>query len=98
MAVVINVNDLNKLFGSAIAYLKGLESEKLFIEQDSYLMIGSDEWYDVVKENTGDIGSLVDDWDSLLKKIHNEEPFSSLDLDRLAAILKAISERINPIG
>jgi hypothetical protein len=86
MAIVIDVNDLDKLFGKASAYLKGLESEELSIDQDSYLMIGSDEWYDIFGENTPDIGSLVDDWESLSKNIKREEPFSALDLDRLAAI------------
>ena len=58
----------------------------------------SDEWEDF-KSNSPpkpDVGSLVDDWNSLEKILKKEEIVTYLDYERFASILRAVSETIVP--
>ncbi|HTE13280.1 MAG TPA: hypothetical protein VK645_20010 [Chitinophagaceae bacterium] len=66
------------------------------ISHDFYLDISMNKAYDVENDAEPAIGSLFDDWENLNKVIHNQQPATFVDVDRLAAILRAISEELNP--
>ena len=68
----------------------------LTIEQDYYFDIPMSEAYDIDKDCTPVVGSLVDDWAHLSMIADGFEPVTYVDMDRLAAMLKAISQELNP--
>jgi hypothetical protein len=55
------------------------------------------EAYDVSQDAKPVIGSLIDDWENLEKLITENNSVAFLDLDRLASILRAISQELNPV-
>ena len=42
------------------------------------------------------LGSLADDWEALKKISEDEQITTYVDFERLSAILKAVSEELNP--
>ena len=64
---------------------------------DYYRLIPTDEWENYTEDITV-IGSLDDDIASLKSHITGEDDFMPfVDLDRIASILRAISQKYNPI-
>ena len=62
-----------------------------------YWIVSSDEWTNFQSDVNVDVGSLIDDWDSLQKVLSEEHIPTYVDFDRLASILRAVSEKIVPI-
>jgi hypothetical protein len=94
----IKISDLELMLVKIAEYLHSLKIDSIKIDEDSYLIIGSDEWNNILSINIKpDIGSLKDDWTSIKKNIFERQIITSVDLDRLSSILRAISQRINPI-
>ena len=95
----ISTNDLEKIFSLIIKklHLDGVDSVGLG-DKDFYWLISSPEWTDLDKKAKPKVGSLIDDWKSL-KKLFSEKdrPTTYVDFDRVAAILRFISEEQNPI-
>lgn len=61
------------------------------IDIDYYWMVD----YDINKmEPEQAVGSFIDDWESLLKVINNENPVSIVDFDRLAYVVKMLGETL----
>ena len=44
-----------------------------------------------------DVGSFLDDWDALKKIAQGENPTTFVDFDRCSALLRLLSEELNPI-
>lgn len=94
----IKINDLERILVKIAEHLHSMKVNSIKIEKDSYLIIGSDAWYNVFNDGIKpDIGSLNDDWLSVKKNILEREIVTSVDLDRLASILRAVSQQFNPI-
>jgi hypothetical protein len=64
---------------------------------DYYWIVSSDEWTNFETDVSLDVGSLIDDWKSLQKVISEEHIPTYVDFDRLASILRAVSETIIPL-
>lgn len=64
---------------------------------DYYWIVSSDEWTNFETDVSLDVGSLIDDWQSLQKVISEEHIPTYVDFDRLASILRAIGETIVPL-
>jgi hypothetical protein len=91
--IKIDKKQLHIFFEKIIDFLPS----EVTISEDNYWIIGSDEWTIFSREVVPDVGSLNDDWYFLYQLISEKREVSSSDLDRLASILRAISEEINPI-
>jgi hypothetical protein len=93
----IETSKLEVLFQMVIAKLKELDVDHVDLKQDYYLLISNADWTKVDEENPEPVtGSLVDDWQSLNKVASGDNPMMFVDFDRLASILRAISEKLNP--
>ena len=93
----IQTVQLDIIFKKVITKLKELEIDSVELDQDYYLLIDSSDWKKVGEPNPEPVtGSLIDDWDSLKKVATDEHPLMFVDFDRLASILRAMSEKINP--
>jgi hypothetical protein len=93
----VQTTQLDIIFKKVISKLKDLEIDSVELDKDYYLLISSTDWTKVGESNPEPVtGSLIEDWDSLKKVVTGEHPLMFVDLDRLASILRAISEKINP--
>lgn len=91
----IDVAELEVIFGKIINKLKSEEIYNIEIESDLYRFIPTDKW-DSYDDDEILTGSLFDDLDSLkliLKDSNRMVTF--VDFDRLASILRIISEKYN---
>ena len=96
MITTINHDQLQKIFDRVIEMLADCKEIKL-ADADYYWSINAPECYEMTDNPEIVVGSLVDDIEALKKLIDNEErPVTFVDLDRLASVLHAISEGINP--
>lgn len=98
MAIVITIEEIERIFERLIQRAKDDKIEFLEIPTDYYWIIDSDKWDDFTSDPTNpSVGSLVDDWQCLQKILKNEEHLVTyLDYDRFASILRAVSENIAP--
>lgn len=65
-------------------------------ERDLYNLIPTDQWHDLSQKNVV-IGSIVDDLEQLHQLVYDDSRVCNfVDFDRLAAILREISEKLNP--
>jgi hypothetical protein len=93
----IYVKDLEKIFGLIIKKLNFEGFEKIEINSDFYNYIPTDKW-DSFENDIFETGSLLDDLESLERLANNpDRPCTYVDFDRVAAILRAISEKNNPV-
>lgn len=93
----IETTKLEVLFQKVITKLKELEIDHVDLHQDYYLLISNADWTKIDEENPEPVtGSLVDDWQSLNKVAAGDNSMMFVDFDRLASILRAISEKLNP--
>ena len=96
----IKTKELEKIFNLLIKKLhfEGVESVELG-ENDFYWLIGPPEWTDFNKVAVEpEVGSPIDDWKSLRKLLTDKDrPTMYVDFDRVAAILRFISEDQNPV-
>ena len=98
--ISINVEFLRDIFGLMMQKLENENAEEIQIVDDLYNKIPTHKW-DISNPNIDEsivIGSLVDDYESLLKLlIDKERPCTYVDFDRMASLLRAISQNKNPI-
>lgn len=60
---------------------------------DFYWTVLSEEWLDFQREPKLAVGSLSDDIEQLKKLLKDESAVSSLDIERLASVLKLLAEK-----
>ncbi|WP_092738352.1 hypothetical protein [Hymenobacter psychrophilus] len=92
----ITTDELKSLLQRATAYLEGIGEGTFDLETDYYAIIPTDDW-EKLEQPQVVIGSLFDDVAELKRAAKNEVPFTSVDLDRLASLLRAISQHITPL-
>jgi hypothetical protein len=78
--------------------LKKESSMILDIETDNYWIVGASEWSDFSKVPDPGVGSLEDDLASIKKAIDRETIISYSEVDALASLLRAISEKLAPVN
>jgi hypothetical protein len=71
---------------------RGYESIRVD-DMDLYWVVQPPEWADLQHEPKPSVGSLRDDWESLQQVQEGRMP-TSVDFDRLAAVLRAVAERL----
>ena len=92
--MIIEKKHLKLIFKEVLIFI----NEKVEINEDNYLIIGSDVWTDFSNDKIIPVvGSLDDDFYFLKQIIEEKRAISSSDLDRFSSILRAISQEINPI-
>jgi hypothetical protein len=62
-------------------------------DMDMYWEVQAPEWSDLQHEPKLSVGSLKDDWEMLQRVLEGQMP-TAVDFDRLAAVLRAVSERV----
>jgi len=93
---VIRTQDLKKAFERIINKLEYENIEEVKLETDWYKFIPTDEWENFGKDVIA-VGSLQDDLESIALLVHNAaRPCTYVDFDRVASILRAISQKNNP--
>ena len=91
MNASISVKDLEILFTRLISKFKKDGIMNFEFQEDEYWIILNDEWTNFTESPVPAVGSLEDDTEFLKSVIKNEELISYLELERLSAILRAIS-------
>ena len=92
----ISLNELAILFRLVIEKLKKDEVYHSDFGMDEYWIIGADEWNDFMKLPEPGVGSLSEDVEYLKEAISEDAMYTYSDLDRVATILRAISEMQAP--
>ena len=97
MEKLITLNELSLLFDKVIKHLREDGLLEIDVDKDYYRFIPTNEWD---KHNdTIFTGSLFDDLDGLKSRLNDENNFFTyVDFDRLASILRYISEKQNPVN
>lgn len=96
MSIKISVNEIHLIFEQLIQKFQLDRIESLEIDTDYYWIVTTDEWEDFDSTSPSPaVGSLLDDWTSLQAALKNNQ-ITYLDLERLASILRALSETIAP--
>ena len=93
----VTVRELRIVFEKLMNKMEENGILSLEVNMDYYWIVSSDEWRNFETEVGRDVGSLIDDWDSLQKVLSEEHIPTYVDFDRLASILRAVSEKIVPI-
>jgi len=89
--ITVRRDDLRQLFERLLRRL----DDEVTLNTDYYLTITTDEWERVGENPEPAIGSLHDDWNELRRTLRDEERyFSAVDIDRVASLLRAISEEL----
>jgi hypothetical protein len=78
----------------ALARARGIQEVGLRGE-DSYWTVPSPEWLEMKQQPALAVGSLADDLAELEKLVAHPERASSIDLDRAAAALRLLSDRLS---
>lgn len=93
----VTTTELSQMFDRIIDKLNKEKIENIDIETDYYRIIPSDEWSNFTQDVI-EVGSLNDDIESLKRLIENSNrPCTYVDFDRLASLLRAISQKNNPV-
>jgi len=94
---IINRTQVRKVCELILDKLDKYENIEL-IDVDMYWQVSPPSCYDMTKEPELEVGSLKDDVEELLKLANDSEerPVSFVDFGRLASVLHAISESLNP--
>src|ERR1051325_2259024 len=95
----INVNTLEKAFIRIIEKLKNEDIKEIELLYDLYRIIPTGKWQISQSENKIEhTGSLQDDLDEIEKLIADKSrPCTYVDFDRVASILRYVSETQNPV-
>ena len=94
--VSIKTDDLRQIVDIVFEKISSSIGDSIVIEKDYYRDISMSEAFDLEKEATNMVGSLFDDWAGLRALLTGEGEVAFLNLDRLAALLRAISEELSP--
>lgn len=92
----INIIEIEILFRLVLNKLEKDQVEKISITTDEYWIILTDEWTDFKQTPQAAVGSLAEDVSYLKRAIEENEIVTYSDLDRLAALLRFISEMKAP--
>lgn len=93
----IKISEIELIFSKVIEKLKFEVDREINIEEDFYKFIPTDEWSSFAEEVI-ETGSLSDDIENLKKLVFDKEhPCTYVDFDRLASVLRAISQIKNPV-
>lgn len=96
----ISLNELSSIFNQILKKLEFEECSEIEVEEDYYKTIPTDKWASFsedVTESMIEIGSLNDDIEMLKKLSREDKPCMYVDFDRLASLLRAISQLKNPV-
>jgi hypothetical protein len=94
----ISKREIEILFKLISSKLSEDKFEEIDLDKDEYWIIASDEWQDFEGTPNPVVGSLYEDVEFLKKSIDENHIISYSDFDRLAAILRSISENKAPIN
>ena len=94
----VTVDEIEILFKLVIEKLKNDKRASIEFNTDEYWIITSDEWDNFKKMPKPAVGSIKEDIEYLKKAIRQGRIYTYSDLDRLATILRAISEIEAPIN
>jgi hypothetical protein len=93
----VRTDDLEKVFNRIIAKLRDEQVVEVDLDEDLYRFIPADKW-SRFDDETIEQGSLYDDLESLELLVRNEDrPCTYVDFDRVASLLRAISQKMNPV-
>lgn len=89
----INLNDIKALCCKVINSIEKFDTR---IVDGDYYWVFLDDIYNsnTLNYKPSEVGSFVDDWDSLKKALATEDPLSSVDIERLGNIIKIIGVEI----
>ena len=94
----LSITELKILFEQIITKLEDEDVKSVKFNDDTYRFIPTDKW-NSFEEDTIEIGSLYDDIESLKLLVRDRDrPCTYVDFDRLASILRAVSEIQNPVA
>lgn len=93
----IKLNEFESLFELIIKKLKNDKLNDFEFNTDNYWIITSDEWSEFNKTPEPVVGSLFEDIEYLKKTIEAKEIYTYSDFDRLATLLRAVSQMQAPI-
>lgn len=93
----ISVEELEMIFQRILEKLRQEGIDDLNFENDTYRIIPTESWNDFTVTEV-DICSLYDDLDNIRELARDETRFCTyVDFDRVASILRAISQNRNPV-
>jgi len=92
----ISVNEIEKLFALIINKLKADDANNFELDLNEYWIVLADQWNNFNGNPQLAIGSLKDDVLYLKRAIEEDEIISYSEFDRLATVLRAISEKEAP--
>ncbi|OVE49841.1 hypothetical protein [Chromobacterium violaceum] len=87
--MILKESDLVAVMMAMVGFLQQEIKEEVSIELDLYRFISDDEWTDFESDPIYMVGSIKDDWDSLLRSVESGN-ITFVDLERLSNVLKAI--------
>ena len=94
----ITTQMLETVFKYLIKKLNDDNVTEILIDQDLYRFIPTDDWQKF-DEDVILTGSLFDDYNCLkLVTEESDRPFTYVDFDRTASLLRSISEKLNPVN
>jgi hypothetical protein len=88
----LSLIELEIVFKLLVLKLKNENINNISFDKDKYWIILTDEWNVFSKIPEEAVGSLFDDIDCLKDAIQKNEIISYTDFDRIASVLRAISE------
>lgn len=91
--MTITIDELRILFEKVIEKLQqdDIDTISSIEKLDYYWTIPTSQWTKLDADAKPVLGSLVDDWECLQEVISSDNILSIVDLERIAAILKAMS-------
>lgn len=92
MTLTIKIEELELLLTKTIKKLKEEKYKEFSFGYDEYWIITTDDWNNFGAEPKPAVGSLNDDINFLKLVIKEDLNISYLELERLATILRAVSE------
>jgi hypothetical protein len=94
---VINIKELEQIFSKVLTRLKFEGEEEFTLEDDFYKLIPTEKWTSFGETDTVHLGSLSDDISSLKKLVYDDGLCTFVDFDRLASVLRGISQDRNSV-
>lgn len=92
----IETEQLEKLFNLVIQKLRKDNLKHVDFDTQEYWLISTDEWNNFNESPAPLVGSLTDDLLYLKRSIEESEIITYSDFDRIASVLRAISEKQAP--
>lgn len=93
----IKISEVDSIWTTIVSSLRARGIETIEVNDiDEYWIALAPDWFNFQREPPLSVGSLSGDWDTLQRLKDDEEVPAAGDLDRLAAVLRAISAKIAP--